>query len=125
MKLKITQKQNNEIISVTTEKSSLTSFDNIEYKEITPSLSWLDAQVLPWLSSETKKVFIYNFFLKGTNIPVYLSPEGTFFFFSPEGEELVLDKQEYNWADSHVGAYYEEILKDLDYRSIELELIEN
>lgn len=119
MKLKIICKEKEEIIYNIEAEVAEQSLQEIDLKEYAPAIDWLAP--IEITSTSTYKFMIYNVFIKDSDIPVHLSPEGVFFFYSPSGEELVLDIN-LDWANLPPGSYHQELLKELDYRAIEVTL---
>lgn len=56
--------------------------------------------------------------IKNSDIEVSISSDGVFFYFSPSGEEIVLDNLNYQWLCEPVGAYHSHILKELDVETL-------
>lgn len=56
--------------------------------------------------------------LKDTDIDVFISIDGVFFFFTPNGDEAILEDLSFDWMMEPVGAYYSEMLKKLDVETL-------
>lgn len=61
--------------------------------------------------------------LKGTDIVVDLSQDGVFFYFTPSGEEAILDDLQLNWLLEPIGAYHSKMLELLDVETFVFTII--
>lgn len=120
MKLKITHRTQNEIISQSTEACNLTSLKDVAPETLHHSLAWLEAY--PLENNETKRVFIYYMFLKNSKIKVKIN-KGIFYYLEDDGLEQVFEQPSYDIASLRDDAL-NEALKNLDYRLVEIELHE-
>lgn len=120
MKLKITHRTSSEILNQSTEDTLLTNLKEVNPSDLHQSLSWLDAY--PLQNTALKRIFIYYMFLKDSKIPVKISDKGTFFYIGEDGSEHVFEQPTYELNNLGIDAL-NEVLRNLDYRLVEVELI--